>query len=317
MTITFLDAYTVNPGDLTWDAFEGYGDFTTYDRTDEADIVERAKAADILIVNKARLTEAVFSQLPKLKLVCEAATGFDNIDVAAARRHGVTVCNAAGYSSRAVAQLVASLVLEAADSVGDYSIENARGAWSKAADFCYWKRPRIELAGKRFAVVGYGNIGQATAGIMRAFGMKICAVTSKTQSELPEDVEKVTLEEAFATCSVVSLNCPLNEANRRFVNAALLAKARPDLILVNTARGALVDENDVAQALRENRLGAYCTDVMSSEPPRPDNPLLTAPRCYITPHIGWATPEARERIIAIVKDNIESFLKGAPKNVVS
>lgn len=317
MNIVFLDGFTVNPGDLSWKSFEKFGTFTVYDRTPAELVVERAADASILITNKARLTDEVFSRLPNLKLVCEAATGFDNIDVASARRHGVTVCNAAGYSSKAVAQLVASLVLEVADGVGEYAQANKEGAWSRSPDFCYWKRPRIELPGKRFTIVGFGNIGSTVANVMRVFGVELCAVTSKAQAELPDDVLRISLEEAFATSRFVSLNCPLNEGNREFVGYKLLAKANPELVIINTARGGLVDDNAVAEALHNNKIAAYCTDVMQPEPPSLDNPLFSAPRCFITPHIGWATPEARQRIIDIVVDNVRAFLAGTPKNVVN
>lgn len=314
--IVFLDGYTINPGDLTWQSLEALGHFTVYDRTAPEEVLQRASEAEILIVNKTRLQRQHFEALPALRLVCVAATGYDGVDVQAAADHGVTVCNCAGYSSRAVAQLVASLLLEVADAVGTYVQRNSEGMWCDSPDFCYTLTPRMELVGKRMAIVGFGNIGRAVANVMRPFGLQLFAVTSKHADQLPADVSPIGLEEAFATCDVVSLNCPLTASNRAFVNAALLAKANPRLILINTARGALVDEQAVADALHTDRMLAYCADVLTQEPPLPTCPLLSAPRAYITPHIGWATPEARSRILAILEANIRGFIAGTPQNVV-
>ena len=317
MNIVFLDGYTINPGDLTWQPLEALGHLTVYDRTEPDEVLERATGAEVLIVNKTCLTAGHFDALKSLKLVCVAATGYDRIDTAAARRQGVVVCNCAGYSSLSVAQMVVSLLLEAFDSVGFYAEQNRRGAWSGSPDFCYTVKPRVELAGKRMAIVGFGNIGRTVARIMQAFGMQLFAVSSKEAHELPDGVQKITLDEAFATCDIVSLNCPLTPQNRGFVNAGLLARANPRLVLVNTARGALVDEQAVAGALSQGWLGAYCTDVLTQEPPAPDCPLLSAPNCYITPHIGWDTIEARRRILDILADNIRAFQSGSPVSVVN
>lgn len=317
MNIVFLDGYTINPGDLTWQPLEALGHLTVYDRTEPDEVLERATGAEVLIVNKTCLTASHFDALKSLKLVCVAATGYDRIDTTAARRQGVVVCNCAGYSSLSVAQMVVSLLLEAFDSVGFYAERNRRGAWSDSPDFCYTVKPRVELAGKRMAIVGFGNIGRTVARIMQAFGLQLFAVSSKEAHELPDGVQKITLDEAFATCDIVSLNCPLTPQNRGFVNAGLLARANPRLVLVNTARGALVDEQAVAGALSQGRLGAYCTDVLTQEPPAPDCPLLSAPNCYITPHIGWDTIEARRRILDILVDNIRAFQSGSPVSVVN
>lgn len=317
MKIIFLDGYTINPGDLSWDLLDCCGDLTVYDRTAPHEVMERAVDADILIVNKTPLTREHFEALPNLKLVCVAATGYDKIDIAAARQHGIHVCNCAGYSSQAVAQMAVALILEVADSVGNYSWRNREGDWSRSADFCYTTKPRLELAGKTLGIVGFGNIGEAIARIMQAMGMHIVAVSSKSADQLPQNVTKVSLAEAFAQCDIISLNCPLNAENKEFVNASLLAKSNPNLILVNTARGGLINEKDVANALHNNQLLAYCADVMTQEPPAPDNELLLAPRTFITPHIAWNTPEARQRILHILNDNIESFKTGKPKNVVN
>lgn len=317
MNISFLDGYTINPGDLDWGDLGQLGHLTVYDRTAPDEVLARAEDADVVIVNKTALQRAHFEKLPRLKLVCVAATGYDRIDLQAADAHGVTVTNCAGYSSRAVAQLVASFVLEVADSVGEYAEADRQGRWCQSPDFCYTLRRRVELVGKKLAVVGFGNIGQAVTDVMRPFGLQLHAVTSKGQEALPADVRKLTMEEAFADMDFVSLNCPLTDANRGFVNAALLRRSNPRLVLINTARGGLVSEQDVADALKEERLGAYCTDVLTEEPPQESCPLLSAPRCFITPHIGWNTPEARQRIISILVDNIRNFLAGHPTGVVN
>ncbi len=317
MHIVFLDAYTVNPGDLEWDSLSSLGTLTCHDRTDPGDVLARSADADVLIVNKTRLKREHFARLPKLRLVCVAATGYDKIDLAAANEHGIPVCNCAGYSTPSVTQSVLSLLLEAADGTGEYARQNAAGKWCESPDFCYTLRPRIELAGKQAAIVGFGNIGASAAAVLHALGMDIAAVTSKAPAALPGYVRKVTLEEAFATSSVVSLHCPLTAYNARMVNATLLAKAANGLIVVNTARGGLVDEEAVAAALRSGKLGAYCTDVLAAEPPSPDCPLLTAPRAYVTPHIAWNTPEARRRILAQLAENIAAYQAGKPRNVVN
>ncbi len=315
--IVFLDAKTLNGGDLTWDAIERFGQLTVYDRSTADEVVERAAEADIILLNKTPLRAEHFDRLPRLRLVCVAATGYDVVDVEAARRRGIPVCNCAAYGTGAVAQMVVAHLLEVCNRVGHYAAQNRQGFWSKSPDFCCWDEPLVELEGKRLAVVGFGNIGRAVTELLRPFGMQLSAVTSKAQADLPADVRKVSLAEAFAESDVVSLNCPLTAQNRGFVSAELLATARPGLVLINTARGALIDEQAVADALQEGRLGAYCADVLSVEPPPAENPLLSAPRAYITPHVAWATDEARQRIVEIIAANIEGHLSGAPRNVVN
>lgn len=317
MNIVFLDGFTLNPGDISWDAFRKLGNFTVYDRTASNEVIARGTDADILIINKTRLTEEHFSALPRLKLVCVAATGYDAVDVRAARKYGIPVCNAANYGSRAVAQMVLALILEVTNHVGEYAAANRSGLWSNSKDFCCWNQPLIELTDKRIAIVGFGNIGKQVACLLRPFGVKLYAVSSKSQDYLPDDILKISLEEAFSTCDIVSLNCPLTSENKKFVNAQLLGNTRKGLILINTARGRLIDEEAVAQALKENRLGAYCCDVLSQEPPRPDNPILSAPNTWVTPHVAWATAEARQRIISIIEGNIKAFLGGHPENIVN
>lgn len=317
MNISFLDGFTINPGDLDWESIGRLGHLSVYDRTATEQVVERAQNADVVIVNKTPLQKEHFDKLPQLKLVCVAATGYDKIDLQAADAHGVTVTNCAGYSSRAVAQLVASFVLEVADTVSEYAEANRHGKWTQSPDFCYTLHNRVELVGKKFAVVGFGNIGRTVTDVMRPLGLQLYAVTSKSQDQLPADVTKVTMAEAFADMDFVSLNCPLTAANREFVNAELLQYANPNLVLINTARGGLIREQDVADALKASKLGAYCADVLTEEPPKASCPLLSAPRCLITPHIGWNTPEARQRIISILVDNICNYFTGRPISVVN
>lgn len=316
MRITFLDGYTINPGDLNWEVLEQLGTFTCYDRTAPCEVLNHAAGADVLIVNKTALGREHFEKLPQLKLVCVAATGYDKIDVKAAEEFGITVCNCVGYSTPCVAQMVTSLLLEVADGVGDYARANREGAWCESPDFCYTLFPRLELAGKRVAVVGYGHIGSAVASVLHALGMQVYAVTGRPSASLPEYVEKISMDDAFSTCDVVSLNCPLTAQNKAFVNKALLSRAKQGLILINTARGGLVDEKGIAEALSAGQLRAYCADVMENEPPRADSPLLSAPRVYLTPHIGWNTPEARRRILSILHDNIVAYFAGNPTNIV-
>lgn len=315
--IVFLDSHALNPGDLAWTALEAFGTLTVYDRSEADDVVERAADAEVILLNKTPLRREHFPRLPRLRLVCVAASGYDVVDVAAAREYGIPVCNCAGYGTRAVAQMVLAHLLEVTNRVGHYAELDRHGFWAQCPDFCCWDEPLTELDGKTATVVGYGRIGNAVLDLLRPLGMRLRAVTSRPAAALPADVEKVDLVEAFATGDVVSLNCPLTAQNVGFVNAALLQQSRRGLILINTARGRLVDDVAVAAALESGQLGAYCADVLSTEPPRADHPLLAAPRCYITPHIAWATVEARERIVGMIADNIAAYLKGKPRNVVN
>lgn len=315
--IVFLDGHTLHATPQQIEELQSCGNLTIFDRTEESEVISRSKDADVLIVNKTPLQATTLKQLPKLRLVCVAGTGFDKVDAVAARQLGITVCNCANYSTRAVAQMALSLLLEAADHTGYYTQENLNGRWCRSKDFSYVSIPRVDLEGKKAAIIGFGHIGQTFADMLRPLGLQLYAVSSKSQDQLPTDVTKVDIDQAFAECDIVSLNCPLCEANRGFVNAALLQKAKPGLILINTARGALVNEQDVAEALTQHRLYAYCTDVLSQEPPLPDNPLLSAPNVFVTPHIGWMTSQTVERIINIICNNIQGFINGKPLNVVN
>lgn len=317
MSIVFLDSHALNPGDLSWVPLEALGTLTAYPRTAPSEVVERAKEAEVIILNKVRLGEEEFAQLPKLRLILVAATGYDVIDCAAARRHGITVCNVPAYSTLAVAQHTLALILAVTNRVEHYTRLNHEGYWAQSIDFCLWNEPIIELTAKRIALVGFGSIGQKVAQLLLPLEAEVLAVTSKPQEALPEGVRKVNLEEAFAEADIVSLHCPLDAKNRGFVDAALLAKAKPGLMLINTARGGLINDADVAAALKAGTLGYYCCDVLSQEPPSADHPMLSAPRTFITPHVAWASIDARKRIVNIMAANLRAFMAGAPQNVVN
>ena len=316
MKITVLDGYGLNPGDLSWDGMAALGELNVFDRTAPEETYDRSKDSEILITNKTILDAATISRLPKLKYIGVLATGYNVVDIDAAKKHSVTVTNIPAYSTQSVAQQVFALILAITNRVEHYASENRNGRWSRNPDFCYWDTPLTELSGKQMGIIGLGNIGQAVARIALAFGMKVTAYTSKPQDKLPERVEKKGLREILAESDIVTLHCPLTPANEKMIDASALSKMKPTAILINTGRGPLIDENAVATALRDGRLGAFGADVLSSEPPSPDNPLLTAPNAYITPHIAWATKEARVRLMEIAVGNVEAFLDGKPRNTV-
>lgn len=311
-----LDGFTLNPGDLDWAPLERLGELTVYDRTEAELVVDRAKDAYIVFVNKTILTAAQLAELPKLKYVGVFATGYNVVDVKAAAKLGIAVTNVPAYSTMSVAQQIFALILAITNRSEHYAQENRKGRWCESPDFAYTDGALIELAGKTFGVVGFGNIGKAATDIARAFGMKLRAFSSKPQSELG-DVVKSSLDELFSQSDVVAMCCPLTESNRQMVDARLLSLMRPSAIFINTARGGLVDENALAEALREHRIYAAGLDVLSAEPPTDSNPLLHLDNCYVTPHIAWATLEARRRCLAIAATNLASYLSGTPTNIVS
>lgn len=317
MNIVALDARPMNPGDLSWEPFKRLGPLSVYPCTAPDEVVPRSLEADILIVNKVRLTDAVMSRLPRLKMICVSATGYNIIDVEAARRREIVVSNAPSYSTMSVAQMVFAHLLNITNAVGHYAADARRGVWTQSSDFCYQDQLLTELDGKVMGIVGFGHIGQAVARIAITFGMQVWTFTSKAQQQLLVGVEKKTLEQLTGGADVVSLHCPQTPQTTGMVNSAMLSGFRRGAILINTARGGLVDELAVAEALREGRLAAYAADVLTEEPPKADNPLLSAPNVYLTPHIAWATREARERLMHICYDNVESFLKGKPIHVVN
>lgn len=317
MKIVVLDGYTTNPGDLSWDKFEELGDLTVCDRTSPDEIVERAKDADIILTNKVGLNRETISRLPNLNYIGILATGFNIIDLEAARERGIVVTNIPAYSTHSVAQMVFALLLAVTNRIEYLTGENRRGRWSFSADFCYLDFPLTELAEKTFGIVGLGNIGHAVAKIANAFEMKVLAYTSKSRDELPEYIEKAaSLEDLLRRSDVVSLHCPLTDKTTGMINSETLSKMKPTAILINTARGMLINEADLAEALKEGKIAAAAMDVMASEPPKADNPLLSAPNCFTSPHIAWATFEARQRLMDVAVDNLRSYLDGHPRNVV-
>lgn len=318
MKITVLDGYGLNPGDLSWEELKKLGDLTVYDRTAPSETIERSAGSEILITNKTIIDRGIIEKLPDLRYIGVLATGYNVVDTKAAREKGITVTNIPSYSTASVAQMVFSLLLAITNGVEHFTADNRAGRWSRNADFCYWDSPLMELAGKTFGIVGFGNIGSKVAGIALALGMKVMAQTSKSQEELPTGIEKATgLEHLLKECDVLSLHCPLTESTKHIINATTLAMMKPSAILINTGRGPLVDEIALAAALNSGALRGAGVDVLSCEPPSIDNPLLYARNCYTTPHIGWATTEARQRLMDIAVANVANFLKGTPTNVVN
>lgn len=317
MKITVLDGYGMNPGDLSWKSLEKLGVVTVYDRTTPEEVIERAKGSEALLTNKTILDSEILRSLPGLKYVGVLATGYNVVDIETARELGIVVTNIPAYSTDSVAQMVFAHLLAITNRVEHYTEENRNGRWSSSPDFCYWDTPLHELAGKTFGIVGLGHIGHAVARIALAFGMKVKAYTSKEASALPADIYKADLDELFGTSDVVSLHCPLTDTTRHLVNAERLKLMKPTAILINTGRGPLVDEQALTDALNNGTIQAAGVDVLTNEPPRPDCPLLSAKNCYITPHLGWATKEARERLMDIAVDNLDCFIKGNVKNNVA
>lgn len=316
MKIVILDAYAANPGDLSWDEFAALGDLTVYDRTAQEDAAARIGDAEVVFINKVRLTDEIFAACPNLKLVSILATGYNIVDLAAAKRRGITVCNVPGYSTRAVVQMTFALLLEICQQVGLHSGAVHTGRWQTCPDFCFWDRPLIELDGKTMGIVGYGAIGSAVGTVAQALGMKLL-VTARHEKPVPEGARFVSLPELLAQSDVVSLHCPQTAENARMIDAGALAQMKDGAILLNTARGGLLDEQAMADALRSGKLLAAGMDVVSAEPIRADNPLLTAPNCFLTPHIAWAPLETRRRLQAISAENLRAFLEGKPQNVVN
>lgn len=317
MNIIILDGYALNPGDLSYDCLRQFGELTIYDRTAPEEVIERAKDADALLINKVVLGEKELAQLPRLHYIGVQATGYNVVDVEAARRHGITVTNIPAYSTDSVAQMVMAHLLNITQRVGYYARQCGEGRWSSNRDFCYWDTPLIELAGKQMGIVGFGRTGSAVARLAQAFGMKVATYTSKPQEELPEGIIKMSLEELFRTSDIVSLHCPLTPTTHHLVNAERLALMKSTAILINTSRGPVVDEQALAEALNSGTLYAAGIDVLCEEPPRKGSPLLYARNCFVTPHIAWATLEARTRLLKICENNLRAFINGHPQNVVS
>ena len=318
MHIVVLDGYTMNPGDNPWEPISRLGTFAVYDRTPEDNIVERAKDADIVVVNKTPLSAATLKQLPKLRHVSVLATGYDIIDIKAAGELGISISNAPAYGVDAVAQQAMALLLELCRGTGLHDASVKRGEWEKAPDWCYWLRPQRQLSGMVLGLVGFGNNGRRLGDFGHAFGMEVISYTvPATDPPAYKPFKFVELDELFRTADVISLHCPLMDATRHMINEASIAKMKRGCIIINTARGPLVDEAAVANALVSGQLGGFAADVLSVEPPTSDNPLLHAPNTLITPHIAWATLHARKNIMEIIAGNIEAFLTGNPRNLVN
>jgi len=317
MKIVELDGYAANPGDLSWEPLQELGELTVYDRTPASLVVERAKDADIILINKVLITEEVLSQLPRLKYIGVLATGYNVVDVKAATKRGIVVTNIPAYSTESVAQMTFAHILNITNRIGHYARQSREGRWSSNPDFCYWDTQLWELSGKTIGIVGLGNIGMRVATIARYFGMDVFAYTSKNSADLPEGIQKTTLEGLFAVSDIVSLHCPLTADTRHLINRESLEKMKEGSILINTGRGPLVDEEAVADALASGHLGGYGADVMIDEPPSPNNPLLAQRNAFITPHIAWATREARQRLMDICVRNVKAFIEGKRLNAVN
>lgn len=316
MKIVILDGYTANPGDLSWDGLKELGEVTVYDRTAPSETLARAIDADIVLTNKVVIGREEIAQLPHLRYIGVLATGYNVVDIEAAKERGIIVTNIPAYSTNSVAQMVFAHLLTITNHAERYANENRQGRWSNNPDFCYYDESLQELAGKTFGIVGLGNIGKRVAQIALAFGMKVKVFTSKPAEALPEGIRKAELKELFQTSDIISLHCPLTPDTKHLINAETIAWMNPDTILINTGRGPLVDDYALAEALKAGRLKAYGADVMTEEPPKADNPLLKLPNAYLTPHIAWATLEARQRLINVATANVQAFMSGHPQNVV-
>lgn len=316
MNIVVLDGYGLNPGDLSWDSIQTLGNLTVYDRTSDQEIISRAIHADIILTNKTILTAGTLQSLPNLKYIGILSTGYNVVDIAAARTKGIVVCNIPTYSTSSVAQMTFAHLLNITNQVGHYAEANRNGRWNTSPDFCYWDSPIMELCGKKFGIIGMGHIGCAVAVIAQAFGMEVYAHTSREASSLPPGIRKAELEELFRECDIISLHCPLTTETRQIINHESLSLMKPSAIILNTGRGHLVNEQDLAEALNSGRIAAYGADVLCVEPATLTNPLLTAKNAFLTPHIAWASTEARKRLMEICKENIQAFLNGNPINVI-
>ena len=305
MKIVVLDGFAANPGDLSWEGMKVLGECTIYDRTAPEEVLERAAGAEAILTNKVIINADHMAALPELKYIGVLATGYNVVDTAAAKERGIVVTNIPSYSTASVQQ------------VQHHSEEVHKGRWTNNKDFCFWDTPLMELRDKKIGLVGLGNTGYTTARVAIGFGMQVYALTSKSHFQLPPEIKKMDLDQLFSECDIISLHCPLTPDTREMVNARRLAMMKPTAILINTGRGPLINEQDLADALNSGKIYAASVDVLSTEPPCADNPLLTAKNCYITPHIAWATIEARERLMNIAISNLQAYISGKPENVVN
>ena len=311
MKIIILDGYTENPGDLSWDGFAALGELTVYDHTPDGEITSRIGDAPIVITNKTPLSARVFEACPQIRYVGVLATGYNVVDVEAARAHGVTVTNVPCYGTQAVAQHVFALLLELCHHVGHHNAAVQQGRWTRSRDFCFWDYPLIELEGKTLGIVGYGRIGRAAARIARAFGMRVLACSAHGGEGL------VTLDEVLSQSDVISLHCPLTAENAGMINRQSIARMKNGVMIINTARGRLIDENALREALLSGRVLGAAVDVVSEEPIPANHPLLGLDNCLITPHIAWAPKESRQRLMDVAAENLRAFLNGTPQNDVT
>lgn len=318
MNIVILDGYTANPGDLSWDSFKEFGNVTAYDYTPDELVIERCKDAEIIIDNKVVLTRKIIESLPKLKYIGMLSTGYNVIDIEAAKENNITVCNVPTYSTSAVAQLTFALILETYNQVAIHNQAVHDGEWSKCRDFCFQKTPLIELREKTIGLIGFGKIGNEVAKIAEAFSMNIlCYVPSTKPQPNYKNFRFVSLDELAENSDIVSLHCPLTTETLNIINESFISKMKSNAIIINTARGASVDEKALAEAINSGKIAGAGVDVLSTEPPKVDNPLLSCEKCLITPHIAWAGFETRQRLLGVVYNNLKAFLSGTPVNVVN
>ena len=314
MKIVITDGYTLNPGDLAWNAFEKEGEVECYDRTQTPETIARTFNADIIVVNKTIIDADVIAAASHLKMIAVTATGYNNVDVAAAKKKGIVVCNVPGYGTHSVAQHTFALLLELTNNAGINAASVSKGEWFAAKDWCYCMKPIVELKDKTIGIIGMGKIGKQVAAIANAFGMQVIYYGGNTDTAY---CKKVSLYDVFIQSDFVSLHCPLTNTNKEFINKELLGLMKPTSFLINTARGALINEKELSQVLYQSKIAGAALDVLSTEPPEKNNPLIGLSNCIITPHNAWMSKEARQRIMNIALENIKAFVMGKPQNVVS
>lgn len=317
MKIVVMDGKGVNPGDMSWKQIQQFGELIVYERTASEEIIDHVGDAEIVLTNKTVFDEDTIAKLKNVKYIGVLATGYNVVDLKAASKRGIVVTNIPAYSTDSVAQMTFAHILNVANHVDHYARASRDGEWSRCPDFCYWDKPLVELAGKTIGIIGLGNIGMKVANIALDFGMNVIAYTSKEPKEIPNGINKASIDNILSDSDIISLHCPLTKQTRELINKDSIAKMKRGVIVVNTGRGPLVNEEDVANALHNGLIGAYCADVMCSEPPSADNPLFVEQNAYITPHVAWASKEARIRLMDIAEKNIHSFLSGKPINVVN
>lgn len=317
MKIVVMDGKGVNPGDMSWKQIQQFGELIVYERTASEEIIDHVGDAEIVLTNKTVFDEDTIAKLKNVKYIGVLATGYNVVDLKAASKRGIVVTNIPAYSTDSVAQMTFAHILNVTNHVDHYARASRDGEWSRCPDFCYWDKPLVELAGKTIGIIGLGNIGMKVANIALNFDMNVIAYTSKEPKEIPNGINKASIDNILSDSDIISLHCPLTKQTRELINKDSIAKMKRSVIVVNTGRGPLVNEKDVANALHNGLIGAYCADVMCSEPPSADNPLFVEQNAYITPHVAWASKEARIRLMDIAEKNIHSFLSGKPINVVN